>query len=180
MVVNELPLDDEIFEKCPNQFLRNDQIEIILLKRRKEIIDKNEQKKLIKMYHDDPAFGGHLSSIKVYKKMKYEFYWKTMLRDINRYVKSCEKCMLTKIKPSNREEMTITRTPVEPFDILVVDTVGPLPKSTNGNIYIVTMMCELSKYLITVPTPDNRANTVAKAIMENFILKWLNERNKNG
>lgn len=174
----EWPLTDEIFTLCPKEKIieackrKLKGFEIILLKPVREIENNEEKIKLIEMYHDDQMFGGHLSRKKVYEKLKNEVYWKGMSNDIRKYIQSCEKCMVSKVKPINREQMTITRTPVEPFEILVVDTVGPLPKSTNGNKYIITMMCELSKFLITVPAPDNTANTTARILMENFILKY--------
>lgn len=66
--------------------------------------------------------------------------------------------------------MSLTPTPQKAFDIVVVDTIGPLTKSNDGNIYAVTLMCDLTKYLVTVPIPDKTARSVAKAIFENFVL----------
>lgn len=54
--------------------------------------------------------------------------------------------------------------------IIFTDTVGPLLKSNNGNQYILTIIFDLSKYLITVPLSDKSAKSVACAIFENFIL----------
>lgn len=34
----------------------------------------------------------------------------------------------------------------------------------------VTIVCDLTKYLITCPIPNKEANTIAKAIFEHFIL----------
>ena len=54
----------------------------------------------------------------------------------------------------------------------MIDTIGPLPRSENGNEYAVTIICDLTKYLVTVPIPNKSAKSVAKAIFENFILKY--------
>ena len=74
----------------------------------------------------------------------------------------------------NRLTLSFTppETPVNAFDIVIVDTVGPLPKSENGNEYIVTLICDLTKYLVAIPIKNKSANNVAKAIFENFILKF--------
>lgn len=37
---------------------------------------------------------------------------------------------------------------------------------------ILTMMCDLSKYLIAVPMADKSAKTIARAIFEQFILTF--------
>jgi len=51
-----------------------------------------------------------------------------------------------------------------------VDTIGPLSKSENGNEYAVTLICDLTKYLVAISVANKSANTVAKAIFESFIL----------
>ena len=77
-----------------------------------------------------------------------------------------------KNKYAYKTPLTIEETPVNAFDIVIVDTVGPLPKSENGNEYIVTLICDLTKYLVAIPIKNKSANNVAKAIFENFILKF--------
>lgn len=66
--------------------------------------------------------------------------------------------------------MVITPTPQQPFDIVSIDTIGPFTKSENNNAYAVTIQCELTKYVVSAPVPNKEALTVAKAIVENFIL----------
>ena len=74
----------------------------------------------------------------------------------------------------NRLTLSFTppETPVNAFDIVIVDTVGPLLKSENSNEFIVTLICDLTKYLVAIPIKSKSANNVAKAIFENFILKF--------
>lgn len=66
--------------------------------------------------------------------------------------------------------MFITPTPQKPFDRIVVDSIGPLPLTTSGNKYAVTIICDLTKYIISAPSPNKEAITVAKAIVQNSIL----------
>jgi len=68
--------------------------------------------------------------------------------------------------------LIITDTPINAFDRVIVDTIGPLPKSENGNEYAVTLICDLTKYLDAIPVPNKNANTVAKETFESFILKY--------
>lgn len=60
----------------------------------------------------------------------------------------------------------------KPFDCVVIDTVGPLPTSANGNKYLVTMMCNLTKYIVIAPTVNKEAQSVAKVICEQLILVY--------
>lgn len=68
--------------------------------------------------------------------------------------------------------MKITETPQKPFDVVIIDLIGPLPLSNNGNEYALTMICDMTKYLVTSAIPDKSAKTVAKAIFDDFILKY--------
>ena len=68
--------------------------------------------------------------------------------------------------------MIITETPNKPFDIVCVDTIGPFPRSIHGNKYAVTLICDLTKYLVTIPILNKSAKTIVKAIFENFVLAY--------
>jgi len=105
-------------------------------------------------------------------KVKRHYYWKGMTRDITYYIRKCPKCQKSKVTRKIKTPLTITDTPIHAFDRVIVDTIGPLSKSENGNEYAVTLICDLTKYLVAIPIPNKNANTVAKATFENFILKY--------
>lgn len=69
-----------------------------------------------------------------------------------------------KTQPSHKEKLSITPTPQSAFDIVLVDTIGPLPKSTHGNVYAVTLICDLTKFLVTISLPTKRAADIAMKI----------------
>lgn len=95
-----------------------------------------------------------------------------MYNDITLFVNKCHKCQINKAKTRNIEKMIITKTPQASFDKLIIDTVGPLPSSDNQNKYVLTAMCDLSKYLITCALPSKDAKSIAKAIFENIYLVY--------
>lgn len=134
------------------------------------IENKNEQKQLLNEYHNDRIRGGHCGRTRLHAKLRSKFYWRNMSRDVAQFVKSCTKCRLNKPRPGTREPMAITPTPQKPFDCIIMDTIGPMTKTIYGNSYAVTIICDLTKYLITVPIPNKEAKTIAKAVFENFIL----------
>ena len=45
--------------------------------------------------------------------------------------------------------MIITEKHNKPFGTVYVDTIGPFPISIHGNEYAVTLICDLTKYLVT-------------------------------
>lgn len=89
-----------------------------------------------------------------------------MTKDIAKFIENCQNCQTNKHKIYTREPMVITETPARPFDLVIIDTIGPLPTSNRGNIYAVTMICDLTKYLVCSSISSKKA----KAIFEKFIL----------
>lgn len=168
--------NDKIFEYCTAEEFKNacmntlKNIKIALIHPVTRIDDPNEQLKLIQKYHGDRIRGGHCGQKRLYAKLRNQFYWRGMTRDIAKYVKHCKECMLSKPKMGTREPMAVTPTPQKPFDSIIVDTIGPMPTTHGGNRYAITLICDLSKYLITIPIPNDKANTIAKGIFENFVL----------
>jgi len=53
-----------------------------------------------------------------------------------------------------------------------LDIVGPLNQTSDGNRYVLTFQDELSKYTIAIPIEQQDAVTVAKAFVEEIVLKF--------
>lgn len=156
------------FKCICNQTLKHLQIAIITPPQ--NVLTVEEKNNLLQRYHNDPISGGHIGQKRLYAKLRSGYYWKNMSKDVVKFVKNCEKCTLNKPKTRNIEPLQITETPQKPFDIVVIDTIGPFKKTINQNQYAVTIICDLTKYLVTVAIPNKEAKTIARAILENFIL----------
>lgn len=170
-------LYDQIFDECQindfkqscNEVLKN--IKIQLIKKPESVIDKNKQLELINFFHNDPIYGGHCGQKRMYANLRSRYYWPGMNKSIAKFCKNCHICKLAKPSMGTKQPLCLTETPQKPFDLVQIDTIGPMrTKSLNGNLYAVTIICELTKYLIAIPIPNNQARTVADAIMHNFIL----------
>lgn len=64
--------------------------------------------------------------------------------------------------------MTIGRAPQPSVMIVCIDTISPYQKSYKGNVYTVTIQCELSKYEVIIPIPNSSYSTTT--IFEQFII----------
>lgn len=172
----EWPLHDCIFKLCSvedfkyacNKYLND--VKVSLIKLPKVVTDENEKAQILNKYHCDELYGAHSSLKKMLGKISQHFYWRKMVKDIKKTIVNCKKCKLAKPTRINRELLTKTSTPQKPFDVIQIDTVGPLQQSKNGNKYAVTLQCELTKYLVIVPTINKTASEIARAIFEKFIL----------
>lgn len=117
-------------------------------------------------------YGGHCGQKKLYAKIRERFYWHYLTRDVAEFVRNCERCKRTKVVKYTKEPMVLTPTPQRPFDCIIIDTIGKLKKTPNDFEYAVTIVCDMSKYLVASPVKNKSANEVAKAIFEKFILVY--------
>lgn len=86
-----------------NQILKNLQV---IVKETPEIIkDQNRKLEIIKHYHDNLIFDGHIERKRLFFKIRK---WKNMSRDIKAFV---TKCQVNKAKIKNVEPLKITDTP---------------------------------------------------------------------
>lgn len=159
---------DDFLEAC--KILKN--IEIVVIHRPPRISSAEEKSEILKKFHNDELYGGHCGQKRMYAKLREQFYWPRMSQDIARYVKQCHVCKLTKPGIKTKQELTLTKTPLRPFDIVQIDTIGPMMKSENGFVYAITLVDELSKYLVIIPIRDKSAKTIAREVFRQFILKY--------
>jgi hypothetical protein len=145
---------------------------VAIIKHPKYIHDITERENIIKLNHDHPIFGGHIGRKRLHAKIRQNFIWPHMTRDIASHVIKCHKCQTNKVRKHTKMPMCITNTPTKPFDQLSIDTIGPLPCTENNNNYAVTIICNLTKFLIIVPVSNKDANSVAQSIVHNVFLPF--------
>jgi hypothetical protein len=148
-------------------------LKIIIISGPKEKINREQRCELIKKFHDDPLTGSHTGTKRTCVKLNAHGYvWKGMSKDIAKHIKNCEMCIKNKKLKNTIEPLILTETPMKPFQIVQIDTVGPLPITENGNKYILTAQCELTSFVIIIPLENKEAKTIAKAIVERIILTF--------
>lgn len=160
-------MDMNSFKELGNTILRS--CTILIYEKPKILTNINEIENVLKQYHNTPI-GGHLGINRLYKKIKAMYSWLNMKQTISEYVKSCSSCLSNKHFIPVKTRSIITTTPIQPFDVVSIDTVGPFPLSVNGNRYALTMQCDFTKYVIIAPITDKSASTVARAVVEKCIL----------
>ena len=56
----------------------------------------------------------------------------------------------------------------EPFSRVLVDCVGPLPRTRSGNQYLLTIMCTSTRFPEAIPLRNIKAKTIVKALTKFF------------
>ncbi|KAG5867846.1 hypothetical protein JTB14_018979 [Gonioctena quinquepunctata] len=80
-------------------------------------------------------------------------------------------CSDSEIETGNMTEKFNLRTAASLLPVMD-DLVGPLPEDSDNNRYILTLQCELTKFVEAYPIPNKEAITVAKSFVDNFILRY--------
>lgn len=139
-----------------------------------EIIELTDQKEIDDILYEShySIIGGHCGIRRTLEKLKHKYFWKNMKNDIRKTIRSCDTCQRNKITKKTKMEMQIV--PVQgSFGIRWhLDIVGPLPRTPRNYIYILTCLDELSRYVVAIPLEDQETHTIARAFVDNVILKY--------
>lgn len=141
-------------------FLYEDKIE--------RLKDPKTIESIIKMFHNS-KIGGHMGISKTLQRISQYYKWKGMYRQVKNFIKKCSDCQRLKSSKNPKAPLEITTTAINPFQKIYLDIVGPLEVTHNGNKYLLTAQCELSKYLLAIPISNAEANTVAHAFASNIV-----------
>lgn len=137
-----------------------------------EITQISDINKILNTYHKS-LLGGHVGFERMKNNIQRFYQWPTMNADIKKFIQDCKICEKTKTNRHTRSPMQITSTGEKLFDHVFIDFIGPInPPSTDGHVYIFTAICDLTKYIVAVPTYDCTAITAAKTLVENVVLKF--------
>src|SRR5687767_9285526 len=107
------------------------------------MLKEDEIDSVIFMSHNHET-GGHLGTEAVYGKIVERFYWKGMYNSIREYIKRCDTCQRRGSKGGKGYLNPISIG--EPFERIGLDFVGPLPRTKEGNKYILVMTDYLTKW----------------------------------
>lgn len=130
----------------------------------KIVVPKSHRFSLIKQNHDVPT-AGHSGVYKTHGRLVLKYYWPKMKADISKYVKSCRVCLAQKPEQKAPAGLMSGRPNItKPWELVSVDLVGPLPKSSSGHMHILSIQDYFSKFCLFIPL---RAAT-AKAVVRNL------------
>ncbi|KAG7301395.1 hypothetical protein JYU34_014336 [Plutella xylostella] len=144
---------------------------ICLLKGVERIYNKDDKKVILNDFHLLPK-SGHAGARRMTNNIKQYYFWPNMDNEIKEYVKKCDKCQKQKHSVHTKEPMVVTTTATTAFDKVFLDIVGPLCRDYYNNSYILTIQCELTKYIEAYALENKDTLSVSKAFVENFILRY--------
>uniref|UniRef100_A0A674E7Q6 Gypsy retrotransposon integrase-like protein 1 n=1 Tax=Salmo trutta TaxID=8032 RepID=A0A674E7Q6_SALTR len=120
--------------------------------------------------HNDVA--GHMGVRKTYNRILRHFFWPGLKRDVSEFIKTCHTCQLTGKPNQAIKPVPLFPIPVlsQPFEYLIIDCVGPLPRSKKGSNYLLTVMCQTTRFPAAYPLRSITTKSVLKALTQFFSL----------
>lgn len=144
---------------------------ICIIKGVQKVEDCDDQRMIINDFHLLPT-SGHAGIRRMVNNIKKYYYWPTIEKDVQEFVKKCDKCQKQKYCLKTKQPMVITTTATSAFDKVYLDIVGPINKDVNDYAYILTLQCELTKFVEAYPLQSKHATSVARSFVENFVLRY--------
>lgn len=111
-----------------------------------------------------------LGITKTYQQILKYFFWPGLKSDVAKFCRSCHVFQI-----AGKPNQVIPPAPLhpipaigEPFDRIIIDCAGPLPKTKSGNQYLLTIMCAATRFPEAIPLRTITANSVVKGLTKFF------------
>ncbi|CAI5691564.1 unnamed protein product [Oreochromis niloticus] len=141
------------------------------------VVPQSFRSQVLSLAHDH-IMSGHLGITKTYNRVLRYFFWPGLKSDVAKFCRSCHTCQL-----AGKPNQVIPAAPLkpipvvgEPFEHVIVDCVGPLPKTKSGNQYLLTMMCTATRYPEAIPLRSLKTRGIVKALVKFFSTFGLPKR----
>ena len=154
-------LDGILYRFCADEDTENGQL----------VVPESLRNTILYNYHDEPT-AGHYGVSRTIDRITAHYYWPKMRAEITDYVRACLQCK--KYKPSNTKPTGLLQTVSsnKRFEIVAIDLFEPLPKTSQGNqwILIVEDLCSrwVELFALNLATAENCAITLFNEVFLRF------------
>jgi hypothetical protein len=118
---------------------------------------------VMREYHGQYHHGAENTMLTI----KTRFYWRGMEKDIKKFVGACRTCTQCKASRTQHSDIQIPEK-VECRERLCID-IACMPRSNQGNTYILQMLDANTKFIATAALSDQQAETIRKTLWP----KWF-------
>ena len=133
-------------------------------------LPRQYKSRVMSSYHDN-IMTGHLGQNRTLATICQRFFWKNMEQDIQKYIRACLSCQMTKSVPDEPAGLMQYIEVDYPFDKVGMDLLGPFPMTAGGNKYIIVTIDYLTKWAETGALINGSAEEAAKFFVNNVFLR---------
>lgn len=131
------------------------------------VLPRKYRETTARMGHSTP-FAGHFGRRKTLHRIQTSFFWPGMNMDIANLCRSCEACQKTAHLRTPKYPLVPLPVIETPFSRMAMDMIGPLPATSLGHKYILTVCDYSTRYPEAIPLQTTTSIDVAKALVSIF------------
>ncbi len=113
---------------------------------------------------------GHMGVERTLDLVRTRFYWPRMSLDVEIKISTCERCIKRKAKAGKAFPRVNIETSRH-LELVYMDYLS-LEPDDKGTKNILVITDHFTKYAVAIPTADQKARTVAKALWNNFFIHY--------
>lgn len=137
----------------------------------KLVVPHDQQLQVLKECHEAPT-AGHLGRYKTHQRAILRYYWPNIYKDIAHFVRNCQICQQTKVEQLAPAGLMGKHIVTRPWEIVSGDSMGPFPRSTQGNEHIIILLDLFTRWAECIPVRKINAKTVKRALNERVFLRY--------
>jgi hypothetical protein len=134
------------------------------------IVPMTKRRTILSHYHDNRT-SAHPGLRKTLAKIRQEYYWPGLQKDVKLYVAGCSFCSQKKPPNKKRAPMQIVETGF-PMERIAMDILCELPETSGGNKHILVISDYYTKWIECFTMPNMEAKTVATLLVEEVIVRF--------
>ena len=107
---------------------------------------------------------------KTLAKVSRQFHWPGLRKDVKEFCRRCHTCQVVGKQGSKPPVSPLLPLPVvrEPFAEIMIDCVGPLPKTKKGNEYLLTILDTATRYPEAIPLRNIKTKVIVEHLLKFF------------
>jgi transposase InsO family protein len=117
-------------------------------------------------------FAGHNAAQKSYIKLTSSYFWPNAYVHVLKHTQTCLRCQQRKQSRSKKAPLVPLPIPDQPNIRIHADLFGPMLGSDKKSAYILCITDAFTKYAVVTKIDNKDAETVAKAIFNNWFCKF--------
>ncbi|EJD32527.1 hypothetical protein AURDEDRAFT_77624, partial [Auricularia subglabra TFB-10046 SS5] len=143
--------------------------------------DSRLRERIVRAFHDTPV-AGHPGRHGTRELIERHYWWPSITAFVRRYVDGCDICQRVKLRHGPlAAPLYPNDPPARPWEVVLVDIIGPLPESHGYNAILV-VIDRHTKLVITCPThvtltSEGTARLYLDHVFKRFGLpmKWISD-----